>query len=33
MGLPADQFEAYEKANPLFMSVDGLLRYWKKRSA
>ena len=24
--------DRYEKANPLFMSVDGLLRYWKKRS-
>lgn len=33
MGLPEAQFEAYEKANPLFMSVDGLLRYWKKRSS
>ncbi len=26
-------FEAYEKANPLFMSIDGLLRYWKKKTA
>lgn len=26
-------FDRYEQANPLFMSVDGLLRYWKKRSA
>ncbi len=25
-------FDRYEQANPLFMSVDGLLRYWKKRS-
>lgn len=23
---------AYEKANPLFMSVDGLMRYWSKRA-
>lgn len=26
-------FDRYEQANPLFMSVDGLLRYWKKRPA
>jgi glyoxylase-like metal-dependent hydrolase (beta-lactamase superfamily II) len=26
-------FDRYEQANPLFMSVDGLLRYWKKRLA
>lgn len=26
-------FDRYEQANPLFMSIDGLLRYWKKRSA
>jgi len=25
-------FDRYEQANPLFMSVDGLLRYWRKRS-
>lgn len=25
-------FDRYEQANPLFMSVDGLLRYWKKRA-
>lgn len=25
-------WEAYEKANPLFMSVDGLMRYWRKRA-
>jgi len=29
--LPEEIFERYEKANPLFMSVDGILRYWKKR--
>jgi len=27
-----DTYDRYEQANPLFMSVDGLLRYWKKRS-
>lgn len=26
-------YDRYEQANPLFMSIDGLLRYWKKRSA
>lgn len=26
-------FDRYEQANPLFMSVDGLLRYWRKRPA
>jgi len=26
-------FDRYEQANPLFMSIDGLLRYWKKRPA
>jgi glyoxylase-like metal-dependent hydrolase (beta-lactamase superfamily II) len=25
-------FDRYQQANPLFMSVDGLLRYWKKRA-
>lgn len=29
----AATFDRYEQANPLFMSVDGLLRYWKKRPA
>ncbi|MFN8461678.1 MAG: MBL fold metallo-hydrolase [Anaerolineales bacterium] len=33
-GLSADVVKAYELANPLGMSADGLLRYWKKvRSA
>lgn len=33
-GLSADVVRAYELANPLGMSADGLLRYWKKvRSA
>ena len=31
MGIRDALFDPYEKANPLFMSVDGLLRYWKKR--
>lgn len=30
--LSREIFERYEKANPLFMSVDGILRYWKKRA-
>ncbi|HSM57020.1 MAG TPA: MBL fold metallo-hydrolase [Candidatus Sulfomarinibacteraceae bacterium] len=30
-GMPAGDFEKYEAANPLFMSVDGLMRYWRKR--
>ena len=29
-GLTADVIEAYRLANPLSMSVDGLVRYWKK---
>jgi glyoxylase-like metal-dependent hydrolase (beta-lactamase superfamily II) len=30
LGLDADAIEAYRLANPLSMSVDGLVRYWKK---
>jgi glyoxylase-like metal-dependent hydrolase (beta-lactamase superfamily II) len=30
MGLDEDVVRAYELANPLGMSADGLLRYWKK---
>jgi hypothetical protein len=30
LGLDAGTVKAYELANPLAMSVDGLLRYWKK---
>lgn len=30
-GMPADDFLKYEAANPLFMSVDGLMRYWRKQ--
>lgn len=28
-----DTYARYEQANPLFMSVDGLLRYWKRRDS
>lgn len=31
-GMPAEDFARYEAANPLFMSVDGLMRYWRKRA-
>jgi glyoxylase-like metal-dependent hydrolase (beta-lactamase superfamily II) len=30
LGLDDDAIEAYRLANPLSMSVDGMLRYWKK---
>lgn len=30
-GVSEETFTRYETANPLFMSVDGLLRYWHKR--
>jgi glyoxylase-like metal-dependent hydrolase (beta-lactamase superfamily II) len=30
IGLDADVVKAYDLANPLGMSADGLLRYWKK---
>ncbi len=33
LGLDADAIEAYRLANPLSMSVDGLVRYWKKYRA
>lgn len=29
-GVSSQQFDRYEAANPSFMSVSGLLRYWKK---
>jgi glyoxylase-like metal-dependent hydrolase (beta-lactamase superfamily II) len=32
-GIPADGLPRYEAANPSFMSVAGLMRYWKKRLA
>jgi glyoxylase-like metal-dependent hydrolase (beta-lactamase superfamily II) len=31
-GMLLDDFVRYEAANPLFMSVDGLMRYWRKRA-
>jgi len=31
LGLPAETIRRYELANPLFMSVDGILRYLRKR--
>jgi glyoxylase-like metal-dependent hydrolase (beta-lactamase superfamily II) len=31
LGVPEDAFAAYELANPLYMAVDGLMRYWRKR--
>ncbi len=30
-GLGEDDFQRYETPNPSFMSVDGLMRYWRKR--
>lgn len=33
LGLPAETIRRYELANPLFMSVDGILRYLRKRGA
>lgn len=30
-GMPAGVYDQYEAANPLFMSVDGIMRYWRKR--
>jgi glyoxylase-like metal-dependent hydrolase (beta-lactamase superfamily II) len=33
LGLDDDAIEAYRLANPLSMSVDGLVRYWKKYRA
>jgi glyoxylase-like metal-dependent hydrolase (beta-lactamase superfamily II) len=33
LGLSDDAIEAYRLANPLSMSVDGLVRYWKKYRA
>jgi glyoxylase-like metal-dependent hydrolase (beta-lactamase superfamily II) len=31
-GLSPTQFQPYEAANPHYMSVDGILRYWQKRN-
>lgn len=30
-GLSAESIHKYEIANPLYMSVDGMMRYWKKK--
>ncbi len=30
-GVKGDLFEVYEASNPLFMSVDGIMRYWRKK--
>ena len=32
-GMSADSFDHYEAANPLTMSVDGIIRYWTKKKA
>ncbi|MBR9923024.1 MAG: MBL fold metallo-hydrolase [Bacteroidetes bacterium] len=32
-GVPEGELDKYEKANPSWMSVAGLLRYWKKRTS
>lgn len=32
LGLTAAQMHQYEMANPLYMSVDGIMRYWQKRN-
>ena len=31
-GVPEEEFDAYEAANPSWMSVAGLMRYWKKKA-
>jgi glyoxylase-like metal-dependent hydrolase (beta-lactamase superfamily II) len=31
-GMSEEDFARYEAANPLFMSVDGLMRYWRKQA-
>jgi glyoxylase-like metal-dependent hydrolase (beta-lactamase superfamily II) len=31
LGMNDAEFDQYELANPLFMSVDGIMRYWQKR--
>lgn len=30
-GVSGDDFERYATANPFYMSVDGIMRYWKKK--
>ncbi len=32
-GVPPALFECYQAANPLFMSADGIMRYWQKQAA
>ncbi len=32
-GLSDDSISKYEIANPLYMSVDGMMRYWRKRES
>ncbi|GIK57841.1 MAG: MBL fold metallo-hydrolase [Chloroflexi bacterium] len=32
-GLSAESIRKYEIANPLYMSVDGMMRYWRKRNS
>lgn len=32
-GVSPEDFDRYEAANPLYMSVDGLMRYWSKQVA
>lgn len=32
-GLSAAEIHQYDTANPLYMSVDGIMRYWRKRSS
>lgn len=31
-GMPDEAFGQYEAANPLYMSVDGIIRYWTKKA-
>jgi glyoxylase-like metal-dependent hydrolase (beta-lactamase superfamily II) len=33
MGMAEEVFEQYELANPHYMSVDGLMRYWRKKDS
>jgi hypothetical protein len=31
-GATGEIFSQYEAANPLYMSVDGIMRYWRKKA-
>jgi hypothetical protein len=31
LGVSEEAFQQYEIANPKFMSVDGMMRYWAKK--